>query len=413
MATAMSLPTHCKVSLPGGLQIACQCWGRNDAKLKILALHGWMDNSATWTPIAPRLAELDAYIVAADLPGHGHSGHRDAESFYYGIDYAANSLELLGELHWETAVLMGHSLGAGLSCIIAAAAPELVSAVLLVDGLGPYPQPIEQAVSVFRRAVDAKGGYLRAPRSIYPSIDAAAAHRVAAVGRNPGKQWISLQGARWLVERALEPASAAEVAAAAAAKAEPAAAAAAAAAAASSSIEVAPAAAALEASATGEALPPATPAPPSGQPQSGDAGPACGGAGSGSNIGTVSEGPARTDTDSSPAAVAVAAAASGWCFRHDPKIKGPAPHHLSEEQARAFLSAIRAPVLHVAAADGWPRPPGVTEARALLVHDLEAVTLPGSHHLHLDPDTAPAVLEAMVGFLRRRVPHLLPPPPAP
>lgn len=380
--------------------------------MKILALHGWMDNSSTWTPIAPRLAELGAYIVAADLPGHGHSGHRDAGCFYYGMDYAANSLELLRELRWETSVLMGHSLGAGLCCIISAAAPELVTAVLLVDGLGPYPQPIDQTVSVFRRAVDAKGGYLRAPRSIYPSIDAAAAHRVAAVGRNPGKQWISVQGARWLVERALEPASAAEVAAAADAKAEQAAAAAAAAASALSGRS--PASPATDAGITGEASSAAVSAiSTTAQFQSSDAGAARGGAGgrSGSPSGDAAAADASAAAsapDAAGTAAPAAVPASGWCFRHDPKIKGPAPHHLSEEQARAFLSAIAAPVLHVAAADGWPRPPGVTEARALLVRDLEAVTLPGSHHLHLDPDTAPAVVNAMAGFLRRRVPHLLP-----
>lgn len=391
MSTSASSSTQSSVVLPGGLRIACQAWGRHDAQLKILAFHGWMDNSSTWMPIAPRLADLGAYVLAADLPGHGHSAHRESAAYYNGMDYAANSLELLRELRWEGAVLLGHSLGAGLSCIIAAAAPELVAAVMLVDGLGPYPQPIEQTVSVFRRAVDAKGGHLRAPRSIYPSIDAAAAHRVAAVGRNPGKQWISPQGARWLVERALEPASAAEVAAAAKTVSE-----------------------SMDGSGSaGEATPVAAVT---------DAG-VSGGAGrncrardvegiaavTSTVIPAAGTGDGSAATSSDDGSVPVGAHGSGgWCFRHDPKIKGPAPHYLSEEQARTFLSAMRAPVLHVAAVDGWPRPPGVTEARALLVPDLEAVTLPGSHHLHLDPETAPAVFDAMASFLKRRLPHLLP-----
>jgi pimeloyl-ACP methyl ester carboxylesterase len=94
---------------------------------------------------------------------------------------------------------------------------------------------------------------------------------------------------------------------------------------------------------------------------------------------------------------------AGWCFRHDPKIKGPSLQYFTEEQALQFLAAIRCPVLHITAVDGWPRPAEVVERRMRAVPDLENHTLPGSHHLHLDTDTAPAVIDVCAAFLRKRL----------
>ena len=53
--------------------LAGLAWRREGAP-RVLCLHGWLDNAASFVPLAPLLDRLD--VVALDLPGHGHSEHR-------------------------------------------------------------------------------------------------------------------------------------------------------------------------------------------------------------------------------------------------------------------------------------------------------------------------------------------------
>ncbi|RZA29030.1 MAG: alpha/beta hydrolase, partial [Lysobacteraceae bacterium] len=45
----------------------------SQGRQKVLALHGWLDNAASFLPLATQLPELD--LVMLDLPGHGRSAH--------------------------------------------------------------------------------------------------------------------------------------------------------------------------------------------------------------------------------------------------------------------------------------------------------------------------------------------------
>ena len=69
----------------------------------MIALHGWLDNAATYDYLAPRIArEFEADVACLDFPGHGASDHR-AHSFGVGysfLDYSASVLSFINALGW-------------------------------------------------------------------------------------------------------------------------------------------------------------------------------------------------------------------------------------------------------------------------------------------------------------------------
>jgi pimeloyl-ACP methyl ester carboxylesterase len=72
------------ITCSDGMQLAAKHWSVNEGKTsneeidhssKIVCLHGWLDNAASFNMIAPTLnSRLNADILALDFPGHGHSG---------------------------------------------------------------------------------------------------------------------------------------------------------------------------------------------------------------------------------------------------------------------------------------------------------------------------------------------------
>ncbi|MGW3472914.1 alpha/beta fold hydrolase [Saccharopolyspora sp. NPDC000995] len=92
-------------------------------------------------------------------------------------------------------------------------------------------------------------------------------------------------------------------------------------------------------------------------------------------------------------------AGDGYAWRTDPRIKYPPVRTFSEDQVLAFIRAITAPTLLVSASrtalveDYYPR-------RIATVPDLRHVTLPGSHHLHME--NAGPVADLITRFLDAR-----------
>jgi pimeloyl-ACP methyl ester carboxylesterase len=121
---------------------AVKRWG-NPKGLKILALHGWLDNAATFDHLAPLLPEVE--LVALDFPGHGYSAHKPRGVKYHYLDYITDVVNVADALKWERFVLMGHSLGAGIASIASAAIPDRVEKLILLEGLGAMSRDPKEA----------------------------------------------------------------------------------------------------------------------------------------------------------------------------------------------------------------------------------------------------------------------------
>lgn len=96
----------------------------------LLLLHGVTSRWQNFLNVMPMFAQR-WHVIAADLRGHGRSGH--VKGHYGLMEYAADVIALLRHLGDGPAVLIGHSLGAMISIGVASEAPGLVRAVVLED----------------------------------------------------------------------------------------------------------------------------------------------------------------------------------------------------------------------------------------------------------------------------------------
>ena len=105
-------------------------WGDRDAA-PIVCLHGGAQTAYMWEELGAALASR-FYLLAPDLPAHGDSDPMFDAPFDRQI-LAASIAPLLTEFGIQRAAFVGASLGGITSLTLAAARPELVGAVVLVD----------------------------------------------------------------------------------------------------------------------------------------------------------------------------------------------------------------------------------------------------------------------------------------
>ncbi|WIG54411.1 MAG: hypothetical protein OJF61_000197 [Rhodanobacteraceae bacterium] len=174
----MSGPVELRVTTPFG-ELAALQWGDAGAP-PLLALHGWLDNAASFAQLAPSLGAR--CVIALDLPGHGHSAHLPPGVHRYNnLDQVDHVLDFADALQLEHFDLLGHSLGAGIASLTAAAAPARVGKLALIEGLGPLADDGSQTLARWRDAHAQRQISRRSPR-VFASVDDAVAARVAAGG---------------------------------------------------------------------------------------------------------------------------------------------------------------------------------------------------------------------------------------
>lgn len=179
-----------------GLQFAAQAWG-NPEHFPVLALHGWLDNSASFFALAPLLN--DVYIVALDMAGHGQSAHR-LGSFPYNIwEDVAEVFAIADQLGWQKFALLGHSRGAIISTLAAGTFPERITHLGLIEGLLPEPISIEDTPKQLAYSIRESKAKKEKSLSVYPDITTAV--RVRERGMFP----LSYEAAKALTERGIKP----------------------------------------------------------------------------------------------------------------------------------------------------------------------------------------------------------------
>jgi len=99
----------------------------------LLLVHGYTGSRSDFEPVIDVLAERGWHVVAPDNRGHGHSDKPDAEDDYSFPTFAADALALADALHWDTFVLLGHSMGGMIAQELVLAAPDRVRGLILMD----------------------------------------------------------------------------------------------------------------------------------------------------------------------------------------------------------------------------------------------------------------------------------------
>lgn len=151
-----------------GQTVAVKEWGHGEA---IIALHGWLDNAASFEFLAPKLP--GHRVIAIDFPGHGDSGHKPDHQSYHFVDYVQTVVSLADHLDLPSFSIMGHSMGGGVGTLVAGAFPERVRHLILLDSLGPVTTEAADFSHQLKKGVQQMTERRSGQRTVYGSIDQA------------------------------------------------------------------------------------------------------------------------------------------------------------------------------------------------------------------------------------------------
>jgi pimeloyl-ACP methyl ester carboxylesterase len=154
--------------------LAAKTWG-TACQPKILALHGWLDNAASFDALATLLAD-NYYIVALDLPGHGLSEHTQ-DDYYPFLNYVTAVHQVIQQLNWQQFVLLGHSMGGSIASVISRQLPDQVTALISLDAIGPLSIEIMENSSAISMTTRLISQAQKRPRTRYNSLQQMAERR--------------------------------------------------------------------------------------------------------------------------------------------------------------------------------------------------------------------------------------------
>ncbi len=129
-------------------------WG-DPANPPLLLLHGFPEYGGAWADLAPQLADR-FHCIAPDQRGYGQSWAPDEVALYRGSQLVEDMAALIEQIGGPLTV-MGHDWGAAVAYGLAMFRPELVSRLIIANGVHPVP---------FQRALAAGGAQAEASQYI-------------------------------------------------------------------------------------------------------------------------------------------------------------------------------------------------------------------------------------------------------
>lgn len=182
------------------------CGDKESKDNVVLCLHGWLDNAASFLPLMPYFESelVNKRVIAIDWPGHGNSSHRSLDAHYHFIDWVYDLVQLFEVNQWQQVDIIAHSMGGMVASAFAAAFPEKVKSLTLLDSIGFISSTAEQTTQQLRDGMLSrfksstlynKQGVAKKKR-YHPSIDSAINARVSVSD-------LQFEQAKLIVERGL------------------------------------------------------------------------------------------------------------------------------------------------------------------------------------------------------------------
>lgn len=160
-----------------GLRLHYADWG-NETAPPLLLIHGGRDHCRSWDAIA-RSLQPHFHVLAPDLRGHGDSDWTKGGS-YALTEYVYDLARLVQHIAAHQVTLIGHSMGGMVSLIYSGAFPNMVSSLVVLDGVTVLPDakkpPAHERIAKWVGQLDAL--HDRTPRR-YRTIEDAAAQMMA------------------------------------------------------------------------------------------------------------------------------------------------------------------------------------------------------------------------------------------
>lgn len=153
-----------------GRKISAISNGNEQGEL-LLCLHGWLDNAASFQPLLPYLSNY--HVIAIDWPGHGLSDHRGVDAHYHFVDWLYDLTALFRLQKWQAVDIVGHSMGGMIASAFAAAFPEHVRTLTVIDAIGVLTSDESTTTSQLRKGLLSRLTRNTSAKKYHSSLDSA------------------------------------------------------------------------------------------------------------------------------------------------------------------------------------------------------------------------------------------------